>query len=86
MKKTEIRYYCDVCGKEVNEYALKKCDIPSIKWDCEGRRSQKSVEKMELCSVCFNAWWKISNKYFAEIDSGYEIKVNVKYKEVQEDD
>ena len=86
MKKTTTKYYCDVCGKEVeSEEYLSKCQILGRNWDCEGRTCEIGMIRVEICANCFKAWWEITSKYFAEIDDCYGITAKVKYKEHEDE-
>lgn len=85
MKKVIEKYYCDVCGKEVEPKGFKYITVPCKCWDCEGRSFSKGERKIELCDECANAFFNITMEQFAEVNDCYGISAKVKYKEVQDE-
>lgn len=70
MKETTTKYYCDVCGKEVeSNECLYKYKIPvvgKLLW-C----SFDDVTKIKICAECRDALKNAIRKGFAKINTGW---------------
>lgn len=81
---TKTIYKCDICGKESEEKKLHAVDVPVKAYDCEGRSWSKGFRRVDMCDRCYEAFWNVSQDYFAEVSDCYGIKVDeVLYKEAE---
>lgn len=64
MKKTIEKYYCDICGKEIECANLKKITYPVIfhTEQTEGRYCEPYIshQKIEICGECLEQICKLS--------------------------
>ena len=85
IKKEVIKYYCDVCGKEVESAdELKQVQIPvDAIFNWSGPGLQDSIVTLDICSECRKALRKAIKENFAEIVHTWDEEIEtrkVKYK------
>lgn len=72
------KYKCDICGKQFDTERVRNISVPTKifgdrlfkhkkEYNEDGESYFKSVTDVRMCDRCFEYYWKLNQKGFAEI-------------------